>query len=104
MVARRESEGAGSADTGLAETVGAGSAVLRQPCRAGHRDTVWSTTAKAGNGATRSVETGSGDTRSTGTGVGSDAMESGWTAGAAWSLVVPTVACGTEPGVSAGSG
>lgn len=65
---------------------------------------MWSMTAKVGNGATRSVETGSGDMRSTGTEVDSDAMESGWTAGAAWSLEVPRVACGTEPGVSAGSG
>lgn len=65
---------------------------------------MWSMTAKVGNGATRSVETGRGDTRSTGTEVGSDAMESGWTAGAAWSLEEPRVACGAEPGVSAGSG
>lgn len=82
-----------------------GSAALWQPYTAGHRDTVWSMTAKAGNGAIRSVETGRGDTRSTGTEVGgNDAMESGWTAGAAWSLEVPRVACGAEPGVSAGSG
>lgn len=62
-------------------------------------------TAKVGNGAKRSVETGRGDMRSTGTGVGgSDAMESGWTAGAAWSLEAPREACGAEPGVSAGAG
>lgn len=62
-------------------------------------------TAKVGNGAIWSVETGRGDTRSTGTEVGgSDAMESGWTVGAVWSLEAPRLACGAEPGVSAGSG